>query len=66
MLCHHRQILHPIGKIPNVKGFAGQAVKVERFSQWVQQLFLYLAQIVVKQKGFLSMEEIQSSRLLCL
>ena len=64
MLRHHGQIFHGIGECLQIEGLTVHPVEVEGLRQRIQQLLLHLLQIVVQQKDFFPMENVQPPQVL--
>ena len=62
MRCHHGQIFHGIGKVLDGKGLIIQLVEIKGFRQLVQEDLLHLLEIVIQQKDFLTMENIEPAQ----
>ena len=59
MLRHHGQVFHGVGEGLQIEGLAVHPVEIEGFRQRVQQLLFHLLQVVVQQKDFFPMENVQ-------
>ena len=64
VLCHHGHSLHRIAELLQSKVLVVKAVGIEGFGNRVQQLLTQLTQIVLQEKYFLTMENIQPAGLL--